>query len=160
MLNFHMDEMLPVWVNLLFIIVAQTILWIFLFSRLFQKSTNKTIQSLNGCIHLGHKMSPKNTELDKELVAVFQEIPPPTVACNWVPVRKLLVIIAVTFAFVALMITIASNSAKDRIWKLFLFSLLAYSLEIIFFQLIVLPYNHVDTEEIIYRVTDMKNNVR
>lgn len=150
-----MDEMMPVWINLLFILVAQTVLWVFVLSRLFQHSTNRTIQRLNGCIRLGHSLSPARTP-ESDISDVIQEIPPPTVACNWTPIRKLLLVIVAAFLFVAWMITRATKPTKGRIWTLFLFSLLAYSLEILFLQLVVLPYNHIDTEEIIYHVTDLE----
>jgi hypothetical protein len=92
---------------------------------------------------------------EEELVKIIKEIPPPTVGCNWNIVRKLLVLIACFMLFVAAMITISKPDTKKIVWKLFFFSLVAYSLEIVFVELIVLRYKHIYNEEIIYRVTDL-----
>lgn len=150
------DILLPVWINILFVLIAQTLLWVFLLSRVFQHSINKTIKSLNSCIQIGRQLTPiVPIESEDELLKVIKEIPPPTVGCNWKIVRKLLFVIACFMLFVAAMITISKPDTKKIVWKLFFFSLVAYSLEIVFVELIVLRYKHIYNEEIIYRVTDL-----
>lgn len=152
---------IPVLVNIIFVVIAQTLLFVFVLSRLFKKSVNAKVNDMKKCVEttsllvvdgdVTSKMSPEaKTRVIDEYIQPMEQTP----IKDAFPTLKKSGMIVIVLLFLLFVIMFFSKQKKD-IGTFILFAMVGYITEIVFLFSIVFPYEHIDEREVILEVTDI-----
>lgn len=156
-----LEDLLPVWVNILLVIIATTIIWVFLISGLFAKSANEVIRAINRCINIGRYTAPVgedkvSTHLHGiDITRAVKPVPGPTIRGNRASLQKLALCILAASIMVIIMTILAHPGARKNVPTYFILSLLAYLFDVLFIVWVVVPYKHIGDVEVIYEASDV-----
>jgi hypothetical protein len=88
-------------------------------------------------------------DLNKSIV----EVPSPTIRGNWDSIQKLVFWIVGAAVLLGIMVAIARPDTRRRIGTYVVLSLLAYTFEVVFLAIVVIPYKHIGDVEVVYEST-------
>lgn len=156
------ESLLPVWVNLLFVIFAQTIIWVFFISGLFANSANKVISAINRCVRMGKYTAPFSSEKISDskfttdvISKSIKPVPGPTIQGNEPSIQKLLICIVVSALLLLAMTALAHPDARRNVLWYFVLASVAYLFEVFFLAWVVVPYNHIGDVEVMYEASNV-----
>ena len=150
------DNSVPVLVNLLWFAVVTIFVWRFVLSQLFEKSVNRMLMKKAECArtvqYFSGPVGGQQVFSEEEWISK-----PPPLGCNWKLYQRLGFFVVALMLVLAFAVKHSSDIVRKNILAFFVFATLAYLVDLLFFVLVVIPYQHIDFVETLHKATDLRN---